>query len=109
MDAAGYAENQGLFLFPYDWRVPVERHVGELDAVVDRALVRNYSRRAADAAAATGPPPTDRKPTDRVALIGHSQGGLIVRDYAADTARAAKVSVVVQLGAPNQGTLKVYR
>ncbi|HEV8633454.1 MAG TPA: hypothetical protein VG370_04320, partial [Chloroflexota bacterium] len=109
MDAAGYAENQGLFLLPYDWRVPVERHVGELDAVVDRALARNYSRRAADAAAAPGAPPTDRKPTDRVVLIGHSQGGLIVRDYAADAARAAKVSAVVQLGAPNQGTLKVYR
>jgi triacylglycerol lipase len=40
---------------------------------------------------------------DRVDLIGHSQGGLVARDYVKHGA-AGKVGKVIGLGTPNQGT-----
>jgi triacylglycerol lipase len=40
-----------------------------------------------------------------VDLVGHSQGGLVARDYVKSHGGAAKVDAVIGLGAPNHGTL----
>lgn len=40
----------------------------------------------------------------RVDLVGHSQGGLVARDYVKSFGGASKVDSLVTLGAPNQGT-----
>jgi triacylglycerol esterase/lipase EstA (alpha/beta hydrolase family) len=40
----------------------------------------------------------------KVDLVGHSQGGLVARDYVKSFGGAAKVDKVIGLGAPNYGT-----
>ena len=40
----------------------------------------------------------------RVDLIGHSQGGIVAREYVKDFGGAGRVDSVVTLGAPNNGT-----
>ena len=41
----------------------------------------------------------------RVDLIGHSQGGIVAREYVKDFGGAGRVDSVVTLGAPNNGTV----
>jgi triacylglycerol esterase/lipase EstA (alpha/beta hydrolase family) len=42
---------------------------------------------------------------DQVELVGHSEGGLVSRDYLQTLGGAAKVDKLITLGTPNQGTL----
>lgn len=45
-----------------------------------------------------------RKGAAKVDLVGHSQGGIVARDYVKNFGGASKVDSLVTLGAPNQGT-----
>lgn len=40
----------------------------------------------------------------KVSLVGHSQGGLVARDYVKNLGGSTKVDKIVTLGAPNYGT-----
>ncbi len=108
MGQQGYAEGRNLLLFPYDWRLRTDSHVGALDQLVERARNLNYNRGAVnwdDPHRPTYQP----QPGDKVILVSHSQGGLVTRAYVADDSRAAKVAQAILLGAPNFGTLKPFR
>jgi pimeloyl-ACP methyl ester carboxylesterase len=97
-----------LFLFPYDWRLDIESHAPNLDRLVERALDLNYNREAGVAGEDVRPV-YRRRPEDKVILIGHSQGALVMRAYAALPERAAKIESMVMLGPPNLGSLNTFR
>ena len=108
MTEKGMRENELLFLYPFDWRLGTDDYGKELDKLVDRALARNYNRRAAQAGDTTGTSYA-REAADKVILVTHSLGGLVARAYVADQGRAQKVQTLIQLGTPNQGTPKAAK
>jgi len=109
MAQQGYAEGRNLLLFPYDWRLRIDGHSDALDQVVQRARDLNYDRGAIDWPQSGAPRPNQALPRDQVILVGHSQGGLVIRAYVARDDRAAKVAQAIMLGVPNLGTLKPFR
>lgn len=84
----GYSEGHDLRLFPYDWRKDPTQAADQLGRLVDRTL------------AETGAP--------QVILIGHSQGGLIARDYVV-RGGAPKVKATISLATPWLGAPMAYR
>ncbi len=79
--------------YVWDWRKSPEDAVAGLDALVEKARCG-------------GPPPCDAKVVRRVSLVGHSMGGLVIRHYIEDDARADKVQRIVTVGAPYWGSPK---
>jgi pimeloyl-ACP methyl ester carboxylesterase len=78
--AALRAKGYAVYLFPYDWRLDVETSAQALAAFV-QAHVGD----------------------ERLILVGHSQGGLVARQYVTDPARAARVAQVISIGTPYWG------
>lgn len=88
-----------VFLFPYDWRQPLERVVGQLrefcDEVAARtALLRHYAKAGYTA------------DEGRVDLVGHSMGGLLITGYLTEHAQDHRVRKVVTLGTPFCGSFE---
>ncbi len=84
----GYVEGSDLRLFPYDWRKDPTFAADQLGQLVDRTLRE------------TGAP--------QVVLIGHSQGGLIARDYVV-RGGAPKVKATISLATPFLGAPMAYK
>jgi len=85
----GYVLGKSLFVFPYDWRLDNNVHLGELDSLVNQARAANDSQ--------------------QVILVAHSMGGLIATAYVnSSPARAAKVDSIITMGTPFFGSPKVY-
>lgn len=76
------------YVYTYDWRRSVDAAVPGLDALIDQILLN------------TG--------ADRVAIMAHSMGGLVTRDYIDDPARAKKVLRAVTIGTPYWGAPKAH-
>lgn len=74
------------YFYAWDWRKSPEQALAELDALVD------------DARTAHG--------TDKVVLMAHSMGGLVVRWYIDDATRAAKVARALTVATPYLGSPK---
>ncbi|MDA0167842.1 alpha/beta fold hydrolase [Solirubrobacter taibaiensis] len=72
--------------YVWDWRKDPKTAVKGLDALVDEARAKHG--------------------VSRVVLVGHSQGGLVMRHYVEDPAKAAKVSRAVTVGTPYWGAPK---
>ena len=79
--------------YVWDWRKSPEVAAQGLDALVEKARCG-------------GEPPCDSKVVRRVSLVGHSMGGLVIRHYIEDDARADKVQRVVTVGTPYWGSPK---
>ena len=79
--------------YVWDWRKSPEDAVAGLDALVEKARCG-------------GEPPCDAKQVRRVSLVGHSMGGLVIRHYIEDDARADKVQRIVTVGTPYWGSPK---
>jgi hypothetical protein len=79
-----YDTGENFWLFPVDFRKDLAGQADRLDVLINDVL------------AATG--------ASQVNLVGHSQGGLVIRAYIADSARSSKVSKVVTLGTPYLGS-----
>lgn len=89
LEARGYKEGSDLFAFPYDWRLDNSAHYGALDAQIVIAKARSGH--------------------DKVILLGHSMGGLIMRGYAlSEPKRAASLAALITMGTPYWGAPKVY-
>lgn len=114
MTENGYREDETLFTFPYDWRLGIDKHVTALMAMVARVLYQTYDRKTSSfisskAVAGALDPNYESKKTDKVILIGHSQGGLIARNFVRDSKYAKKVEDLIMVGTPNLGSLKVFK
>ena len=101
-------KNMRLFLFPYDWRLDIESHAPNLDRLIDRVLDLNFNREAPTYGTSERPA-YRRGAGDKVVLIGHSQGGLVMRTYVALPERAAKIESCIMLGPPNLGSLNTFK
>ncbi len=90
----GYTEgtgaNDNLFLFPYDWRYGVSDSTEAL-----------FKQKIADIMSQTG--------SDKVDVVAHSTGGLIVKKYVADNESAHHIGKAIFVGVPNTGAPKAIK
>ena len=84
----GYQENQDFFVFPYDWRKPIEKTTNDLNTFLEQKIWQE-------------------NPDQKVNLIGHSLGGLVSRIFAQKNKE--KVNQIISVGSPHQGVIQVYK
>jgi pimeloyl-ACP methyl ester carboxylesterase len=89
-----------VYLFPYDWRQPLDRSVERLaefvEAVIARTVLLRHYQRGAGFTQRTG----------RVDLVGHSMGGLLIAGYLANQPRGHRVRKAITLGTPFGGSFE---
>jgi pimeloyl-ACP methyl ester carboxylesterase len=78
-------------VYVWDWRRDPRAALAGLDAEIDAALAATRQR---------------REGTNKVVLMGHSMGGLVIRSYINDPARARRVARAVTIGTPYWGAPK---
>lgn len=91
-----YLENQNLFLFPYDWRYGVSGKYADGKTNVDL-----LKQKIDDILQQTG--------TDKINIIAHSNGGLLVKKYVIDNPQDYKIDKAVFVGVPNTGAPKAVK
>ncbi len=91
--AQGYVENENLFTFPYDWRYGVTGKYANGKTNVDL-----LKQKVADIMAQTG--------AQKVDIIAHSMGGLIVKKYVVDNLASHHIGKTVFVGVPSTGAPK---
>jgi len=93
----GYVENQDFFTFPYDWRYGVSGVYPKQGETSQRDITNSdlLKERINEILAQTG--------ANKVDVIAHSMGGLIVKKYAMDNADP-KIGKLIFLGVPNLGS-----
>lgn len=84
----GYQENQDFFVFPYDWRKPVEQTTNDLNSFLQQKVWQ-------------------QNPDQKINLVGHSLGGLVARIFAQKS--KDKVNQIIAVGSPHQGAVQVYK
>ncbi len=92
----GYTENQDLFTFPYDWRYGVTGV--NLTGKTNSDLL---DQKIQDILAQTG--------SDKVDVIAHSMGGLIVKKYVMQYPADNHIGKAVFVGVPNIGAPKAVK
>ena len=94
--AGGYIENQNLFTFPYDWRYGVSGKYSDKKTNSDL-----LGEKIQEILAQTG--------SDKVDVIAHSQGGLVVKKYVMDHPANHSIGKAVFVGVPNTGAVKAVK
>ncbi len=89
----GYMENQNLFTFPYDWRYGASGKYP--DGKTNSDLL---TQKIQDIMAQTG--------SNKVDVVAHSEGGLIVKKYVMDHQADHHIGKAVFVGVPNTGAPK---
>jgi triacylglycerol esterase/lipase EstA (alpha/beta hydrolase family) len=98
----GYVENETLFTFPYDWRYGVSGKYADGSTNSDLLAQKIESI-------------LQQTKAEKVDVIAHSMGGLIVKKYVFDTAASAqgsgvpKIGKAVFAGVPNTGAPKAVK
>jgi len=92
----GYAEGQALFTFPYDWRYGVTGV--NLDGKTNSDLL---AQKIQDVMAQTG--------SDKVDVVAHSLGGLIIKKYVMDHQSDNYIGKAIFVGVPNIGAPKAVK
>ncbi len=89
-----------VYLFPYDWRQPLDRTVEHLAdfiaSVIARTVLLRHYQRGDGYTQATG----------RVDLVGHSMGGLLIAGYLASRGAEHRARKVVTIGTPFGGSFE---
>lgn len=87
-----------VYPMPYDWRLPLDFAVARLAAFVDEVIARtSLTRHYVEDGYAKAP---------KVALVGHSMGGLVIAGYLASARSRGKVAKVATIATPYQGSLE---
>ncbi|MFA6386032.1 MAG: hypothetical protein WCW29_04795, partial [Candidatus Paceibacterota bacterium] len=87
--SVGYKKDKDLWVYNYDWRKNVLLNGAELKQYVLEEILKD-------------------KPADaKIALIGHSMGGLVAR-AAADSELISKISHLATFGTPHKGSVMSY-
>lgn len=89
----GYTENENLFTLPYDWRYGVSGKFADGTTNVDL-----LAQKIQDIMTQTG--------SDKVDVVAHSMGGLIVKEYAMNHPTDNHIGKAVFVGVPNTGSPK---
>ncbi len=85
----GYTLNQNLFIFPFDWRKDLSQTKDLLDQKINE--IKSQTGAA------------------KVDIVTHSMGGLVARNYIADSPKASKVRKLITLAPPNLGSVKFLK
>ena len=86
----GYAEGVDLFVFPYDWRLDINKHSDDLINVIDEIASTTQS--------------------GKVNIIAHSTGGIIVKNMILqDRGIENKLDRIVFAGVPHLGSPEAYK
>jgi pimeloyl-ACP methyl ester carboxylesterase len=89
-----------VYLFPYDWRQPLDRSVERLaefiESVIARTVLLRHYQRGAGYTQRDG----------RVDLVGHSMGGLLIAGYLARRPRTHRTRKAITLGTPFGGSFE---
>ena len=80
--------------FGWDWRRAPQESLDELEAKIDELLAKSELAKAQGA--------------KRVALAGHSYGGVLMRLFINDEARSRKVARTLNVGVPMWGSIKPF-
>ncbi|MEK7664475.1 MAG: alpha/beta fold hydrolase [Patescibacteria group bacterium] len=86
----GYIENETLFTFPYDWRYGISGKFEDGTTAVDL-----LGQKINDIVEQTG--------SDKVDVVAHSMGGLLVKKYVMDNLANHHINKAVFVGVPNTG------
>ena len=92
----GYIEGENLFTFPYDWRYGV---TGEYDNGKNNSDL--LGEKINEILQQTG--------ADKVDVVAHSLGGLVVKQYVAEHAAGHHIGKAVFVGVPNTGAPKAVK
>ena len=92
----GTSSNDTLFVLPYDWRYGVSGIMPSGSTTVDL-----LKQKIADVVEQTG--------SDKVDIIAHSTGGLIVKKYVIDNSNDHYINKAVFVGVPNTGAPKAVQ
>jgi hypothetical protein len=92
LKADGYQENQDLFIFPYDWRLDIDQVAGDSSICQStttlKCLIENVKQKTN---------------SDKIDIIAHSMGGLVVKDYAAKFGQDS-IGKFIDIATPHLGT-----
>jgi hypothetical protein len=84
----------GWATFGWDWRKAPRESLDELDTKIAELIAANELGQAQGA--------------ERVSLVGHSYGGVLMRLYVDDPLRAEKVARMLTVGTPMWGSIKPF-
>lgn len=85
----GYVLKTTLFTVPYDWRLDIREQVGRLADKVEQARANS--------------------PNDKINIIAHSMGGLLVKEYLANCTSTDFVDKLILIGVPQLGAPKTFK
>ncbi len=88
LEESGFAENENLFLFPYNWR-----RSNEHTAILLKNKVKQIQ---------------EKTEISKVDIVAHSMGGLVARAYAEKEDYAENINQLIFLGTPQKGAPKAY-
>jgi pimeloyl-ACP methyl ester carboxylesterase len=92
----GYTEGADLFTFPYDWRYGASGKYADGSTNVDK-----LGEKIANILTATQ--------ANKVDIIAHSTGGLLVKKYVMDNPTSHNINKAVFVGVPNLGAPKAIK
>lgn len=93
----GYEEGRDLFMFPYDWRYGVSGKNASGEFVNEQALAQKIQ----SIRSMTG--------SNKVDVVAHSTGGLLVKQYVKDHPQDHGIGKAVFVGVPNTGAPKAVK
>lgn len=90
LEQAGYVPGKTLFGMPYDWRFDIRDQQSLLRNTIEKAL--------------------DESGSDKVDIVAHSMGGLLVKEYLLSDKDAKKtINSVITMGTPYLGAAKASK
>lgn len=93
----GYTEGQDLFTFPYDWRYGVSGKNANGEYVNEKALAEKIQA------------VRDSTGSNKVDVVAHSTGGLLVKQYVKNHPQTHGIGKAVFVGVPNTGAPKAVK
>jgi pimeloyl-ACP methyl ester carboxylesterase len=85
----GYEEGKNLFIWPYDWRKPIDTISQQLDEFLKATVI-------------------PQNPSTKINIIGHSLGGLVARTWSQTNENSNSIRHLVTVGTPNKGIVQPY-
>lgn len=92
----GYAENENLFTFPYDWRYDVTGIYPDGSTNAERLQLKIQEI-------------LNQTHFQKIDIVAHSMGGLVVKQYVMDHPADNHINKAVLVGVPNLGAPKAIK
>ncbi len=86
--ANGFEEGKNLFVWPYDWRQPINQIASNFDTYLSNSSVTDSD--------------------DEIILVGHSLGGTVARWWYQNNPGDTRIKKVISLGSPHFGAVDAY-